>query len=194
MTTTISFPSDPVTNGATEIQTTNFALVAADYSLISWGSAQQYINGKGQRIQYFPKTGVEDPNWTFYIRKDMSGSNASLRNLIGVHVVKENSQINAFSGALAKQVAIPIQTQRIEVYNWHPATITLTDGTVVTRIMCAFASYYVVVDPESGGLLFGDGSHRVLTEAIGFMLTPVAANKPVNTPALNALSGINPLG
>jgi len=196
MSTSISFPADAVVAGATEIQTTNFALVAADYQSVEYRAVSLFASRiPGVKLDYLPKfaNGVATPDWTFFMRKDLAGTNAMYRNLIGVKVVTSNTSVSGYSPSVAKVVSLPIQSHRIEVYNWHPAAVTLTDGTVFARWGVNIAAYVFYVDPESGQLLYGDGSHRSLYEAVNFLLTPVAANKPSASPALALVTGISPL-
>jgi hypothetical protein len=195
MTTTIAKPADPVTNGASEIQTTNFALVAADYTQVLYPAVRFFLtksgNGKPDLMPSF-NNGNIDPSWMFFLRKDLAGDVAA-RNLIGVHIVSTTGQATSYSSALGRQVVMPVVSHRAEVYNWNPARLTLTDGTIITRWVVDIASYTFVVDPESGAFLSGDGSHRSLYEAVNFLLTPVAANKPSNAPALALVTGISPV-
>lgn len=195
MTTTIAYPADPVTAGATEIQSTTFVAVSADYSALDWAGAQLLVSRKvGQFFDFFPKTQVVDPNWRFYVRKDMTGASAGQRNLIGVRTISKTKGIASFSGAQGVNIVVPVTQHRVEVYNWHLAVLTMTDSTTVPVVQCTFASYTIIEDPESGAFLYGDGAHRSLEEASGFIITRVAANKPTNGPALNALTGLYPLG
>lgn len=197
MTTTLSYPADAVTNGASVIQAKTFINISADYQQITWGNAQANaakIGKLGAKLMSFPRSPVEDSSWVFFMRKDMANSAASNRNMIGLHVTNDTAGINAFSGALGTQIAVPFSFVRVEVFNWHPQTMTLTDGTAATRFLLTTASICLAVDPESGGFLYGDGSFINMTETLGFIFTPVAANYPTLTPALNAATGVNPLG
>lgn len=194
MTTTISHPSDPITNGASEIQGTVFAIVSADYTNIDPASARQYVQRKSlQKFAYFPTGKDIDPSWKFYIRKDMTGSSAGQRNLIGIRVVTQTVGIEAFSNDVGRMINVPVTVHRVESYNWVVALLTLTSTVIVPVWVLYHASYSLIEDPESGALLYGDGSHRSLMEAMGFLLTQVAANKPTNAPALNAVTGISPV-
>jgi hypothetical protein len=133
-----------------------------------------------------------DPSWSFFLRKDLA-SDAAARNLIGVHVVSSTASTQSYSSALGRTITIPVVAHRVEVFNWNPARLTLTDGTIITRWVVEAAFYNFLVDPESGTLLSGDSSHRALYEAVNFLLTPVAANKPSNTGAVALVSGISPV-
>jgi hypothetical protein len=195
MTTTVSFPSDPVVNGATEIQATVFNAVAADYSPANYSAVQLFV-GRNGSLDYLPnfKNGIAAPEWQFFLRKDVTGASATYRNLIGVKTISRVRGITGFSSVVGKNISVNITQFRVEVYNWFATLATLTDTTIMPIWSTAMCTYTVVVDPESGGLLYGDGSHRSLTEAMGFLLTQVAANKPTNGPAINAISGTSPLG
>jgi len=196
MTTAVTYPADPVTNGASEIQTTNFALVNADYMSVPFSAVRLFMTRSGvAKLDMLPnmQNGNVDPTWAFFLRKDLVGTDATSRNLIGVHVVTTTTPATSFSVSLGRAFSLPIVAHRVEVYNWSPARLTLTDGTVLTRWTVSFAAYNFVVDPESGSLLYGDGASRALYEAVNFVLTPVAANKPVATPALALVTGISPV-
>lgn len=193
--TTIAYPADPVVAGATEIQSTTFANVAADYTSLDWQGAQLLVARKvGQVFDYFPKSVTPDPNWRFYVRKDLTGAAAGQRNLIGIKVVSKTKGVGVFSGAQGANLVVPVTQIRVESYNWHLAVLTLTDNTSVPVVLCDFASYTLVQDPESEAILYGDGTHRSLDEAVGFLVVRTAANKPTNAPALNAITGLYPLG
>lgn len=193
MATTIAFPADPVTNGATEIQATVFNAVAADYSQISWAAAQNIMRQVPYKVPEFPRTNTEDPTWAFAVRKDLASSSAPSRNLIGVQVVDATQNMNVFSGALGSQISVPIRAKIVSVYNWVRHTITLTDGTAVTAIRPYGVSVPVFVDPETGNLLDEDETYNALMEGTGFLFKQVAANSPTREPFYAVISGLYPL-
>jgi hypothetical protein len=193
MTTTVTYPADPVTNGASEIQATVFAVVAADYTPLSWNAAQRYVQERKSDFVSFPKGAKEDTAWQFYIRKDMSGTTAGQRNMLGVRVTSRTSGATGFSVTTGNVIRFNVQRYTIEVLNWFCAILTLTDTTTLPVWEHAAIAYPCIVDPESGAILAGVGAYRSILEAMGFALTQVAANSPSNAPAMNALSGIFPL-
>lgn len=192
MATTIGHPADPVTNGATEIQSTTFNGVLADYSPLTWGSAQRIIAGKEHPVRRFPK-GAEDPTWAFYGRVDLAGANAALRNIIGVHVVQTSQQQKGVS-ASAGNVTLAVLEFYVEVINWYPEVLTTDNLGTVVRFKPYSASMGLTADPAgTGTLLYGDGTHRALDEAVGFILRRNAASVPTFEPLLNAIGGVHPL-
>lgn len=193
MATTITFPADAVNNGATEIQATVFALVAADYAPLSWGQAQNVMRAIPYKVPNFPKTATEDPNWMFFVRKDLASASAPSRNLIGISVVDSRQALNAFSGALGTQISIPLNCKVIMVYNWVVHIVTLSDGTSVQVVRPYVAGVPILVDPETGNLLDDADTYNALLETIGFMFTQVAASSPSRARLYALVSGINPL-
>lgn len=193
MATTIAFPSDAVTNGATEIQATVFNAVAADYSQISWNAAQNIMRQVPYKVPEFPRTTNEDPTWSFIIRKDLASSSAPSRNLIGVHVVDASQNMNVFSGALGSQISVPIRAKVVSIYNWVRHTITLTDGTAITAIRPYSVSIPIFVDPETGNMLDADETYNAVIESLGFLFLQVAANSPTRAPLYATVSGLYPL-
>jgi hypothetical protein len=189
--TTISFPADAVVNGATEIQATTFAIVPADYVAVPYSSVQQFRtrNGAMPELPQF-KSGIAPAEWSFYMRKDLTGGAAAHRNLLGVQVFSSSDGQSAFSTTLGKNINLTVQSYRARVYNWYPVVLTLTDSTPITIWSVTLNQIPVFVDPETGAFLTGDGTHRSLTEASGFLMTQVAANKPSLAPLINAASGV----
>lgn len=193
MTTTISYPADAVTKGATEIQATTFALVAADYVRVDLSAVQQFIanNGSLESLPNPQNKGANGlPAWQFFRRKDMSGANSAFANLIGLKTVISGRNVAAWDVTNTRGAAVPVQVRRIEGYNWYPILMTLDSGVVAPIWTVDYDSYTVVLDPM-GTVLYGDGSHRVGTELRGFMLTYAAASQPTNERALAAMFGNN---
>lgn len=194
MATTIAFPGDAVTNGATTIQATVFNAVAADYTPLSWSGAQNVMNQVPYKVPDFPRSAQEDPTWAFYIRKDLASASAPNRNLIGVKVTDSRQSINAYSGAQGASIQVPISCKVLSVYNWASHTVTLSDGTAVKLIRPYVVTVPVYVDPETGNLLDAGGTYNATMEALGYLFLQVAANVPTRAPLYAAVSGIYPLG
>jgi hypothetical protein len=186
---TASFPADPVTAGATAIQSTTFANVAADYTAVTFEQAKAYLSGK-PGIRFFPAKLA--PGWSFYLRNDLSGSSANLRNLVGIYVQTFSANHNAFSVGNGSYI-VPIQDVYIHVLNWYPIQRTLSDSSIITRFKMTEAGITLSVDPETQGVYTDVGETRALEEAVGMILLRAAASAPVLTPALKALGGLHPL-
>jgi hypothetical protein len=187
---TWTYPSDPVTAGATAIQSTTFACVAADYTAINHEQAKAYMTGKSG-IRYFPTKLT--PGWSFYIRNDLSGANANLRNLIGMRVQQFSASHNAFSVGNGSYL-VPVVETEIWSYNWIPVQRTLSDSSIISRFKVAIACITLSTDVENASVGTDVGETRTLDEAVGFLLLRAAATTPVLTPATRALAGIHPLG
>lgn len=192
MATSIAYPADPITQGATAIQATTFDPVSADYTQISWSAAQNLMRGKGQKVRDFP-TGAENPAWTFFARNDLAGATATLRNLLGVHVSSVVSNSNVYSTSVGQQIVVPITEFHVKAVNWHCYQLTLTDGTKITRVVPMTTEIAIPVDPETSQLMYNDGTWRSLYEALGCLLQQAAASNPTIVPAINAIAGVNPL-
>jgi len=192
----VTFPSDPVTNGATEIQATVFNVVAADYSRAEAGAVVLFTRARAS-LRGLPQIvkGVMPIEWMFFMRKDMSGTSAGLRNLIGIRTTQYVQQQSGFSSALGKQIVVPATITRIDVYNWYAQRITMTDSTVLHYWTTASGGLEIVANPETGELeVLAGGNHRPVYEALGFLFTQVAAGNPTLTPSYQLASGLSPLG
>lgn len=186
---TFGYPADPVTAGAASIQSTTFANVAADYTAVTHDQAKAYLTGKAG-VRYFPAKLT--PGWSFYIRNDLSGASANLRNLIGIRVQQFSGNHNAFSVANGSYL-VPVGDTEIAVYNWYPVQRTLSDSSIITRFKCDWAMKTLSLDVENSNVGTDVGETRTLEEAVGFLLLRAAASAPTLTPALKALAGIHPL-
>jgi hypothetical protein len=185
---TSAYPSDPVTNGATAIQSTTFANVAADYAWTSHEAAKAYLDKK-KGIRYFPG---KPAGWQFYMRADLSGGTANLRNVIGVRVTHLDASDQYFASGVGN-ITIPLQDVEVEVSNWAPIQRTLSDSAIVTRFKLFRQLITLSIDPETGDIYNVVGETRLLDEAGGFLLLRAAATTPVLTPALKALGAAHPL-
>jgi hypothetical protein len=195
MSTSIAFPSDAVVKGATEIQSTTFALVAADYVRVDLPVVIRFIadNGSVEGLPDPRNKGANGlPEWQFFRRKDLTGADAAYNNLVGVKTVVSSRTIPTWDPSISAKASVPIQVRRSEAYNWHVALMTLDSGAVIPIWTQTFASYSIYVDP-AGVVLYGDGNHRSLEEATAFLLTRVAANKPTNEKAIAVAYASNPL-
>lgn len=186
---TFTYPADPVTAGAAAIQSTTFANVAADYTAVNHAQAKAYMSDK-PGIRYFPAK--ETPGWSFFIRNDLSGASANLRNLIGIKVTKFATNQSTFSVSNGTY-NVPVGDTEIAVYNWYPVQRTLSDSSIITRFKADVAIKTLSLDVENANVGTDVGETRTLEEAVGFLLLRAAASAPVLTPALKALAGLNPL-
>lgn len=193
MTSSIAYPADPVTQGATLIQSTTFANVAADYQKIDWATAYRYMTGKGYPVRDFPKSKEPDPNWVFYIRKDLSGGSATDRNLIGIRVSQLSIKTTVFSVAAGGNLVVPLNEWNVQVINWAPYRTTLTTGEIYTRFVPYSASVVLPSDPETGNLLYDTTTYRLLEEAVGMILLRSAAAAPTLDPVTNLIGGGDPI-
>jgi hypothetical protein len=190
MTDTITFPSDPVVKGATEIQSTNFALVAADYTKIDWQEAKSFVGQQikaGQRVDLFPNGAVQDFNWKFALRKDITGVGAAQRNLIGA---RSTVNIVGAKGYLpdvgSRQNSFVIRT--VEIHNWYTIVVTQGDGTVTPLRLLDRHSHSFVETP-GGEILYGVGDSNMMLETLGFLAVPSAATTPTVLRGLNLATG-----
>jgi len=194
MPTVLTFPADAVVNGATEIQSTTFKPIQADYEKIDQSVAQQLMASRdASLLRNFPRAAKANPNWSFYLRTDLVGSDARLRNIIGIEVLVKNVASRAFSPSLEAVTNYPYVGYHITVHNWHAQRMTLTSGAIVDNFLDTFAGMTVLTDPETGAVLTVDGNANALEECAGFLLTRVAADNPTFAPILNIIGGSMPL-
>jgi len=192
MATAITYPADPVTQGATVIQASVFDIVSADYTLITWASAMNIAKSKTSALDGMP-SGNENPTWMFLTRSDLSGATATLRNLLGIQTTVRSKSHNVYSSAKGAMITVPVQKYTVWAHNWHPATLTLTDLTSIPEWVVASARMQILVDPETGQLIYATETHRGLYEAIGLLLNQNAATVPTLEPLINAISGVRPV-
>lgn len=184
---TIAFPADPVTLGATAIQSTTFANVAADYAEIDYSGASRYAQGKSLRD--FP--GKDGLGWKWMIRKDLTGASANLRSLFAHRALPYSALASQFKAGIGT-ISVPLQNVSIHVLAWHPVQRTLSDSTVVTSFISSEVKHTLCYDPETGNVYTDVGGTRYLDEVVNFLLLRAAATTPVITPASNLIAGTFP--
>lgn len=193
MAVTIAYPSDPIDNGATGIQSTTFVPVAADYAAITHAQALNYLKPWG-KLPFLPTGKDSDESAQYFVRLDLTGSSAVLRNVVRVWVGSESRIMREFSGAQGAMIQVPVGIRPAEVFNWYPTVLTLTDGTALTVPQMSSVRMSVAVNPETRELLYSaEESGNTLYEALGFVLKVTAATVPTLAPYLRAISGIAPL-
>jgi hypothetical protein len=194
--TTISYPSDPVVNGATLIQSTTFLPVAADYEKVSdWSTVQRLAGQKTNKLRNFPLSKLADPTWTFYVRNDLTGGSTTDRNLLGIQLIESKVQDETFSATAGGRLIVPTQEYFMVVNNWYPKRKTLTTGEIITRWHLDGGFKTFSTDPEDGNIMDDDVlAYRALEEALGFLQKRVAAGPPTMVPATNIIGGSYPLG
>jgi hypothetical protein len=196
MTVTVAYPSDPVVNGATLIQSSTFIPVAADYEKVSdWSTVQRLAGQKSNKLRNFPLTKTADPTWIFFVRNDLTGGSATDRNLLGIQLITSNVQSETFSATAGGRLIVPNQEHFMVVNNWYPKRMTLTSGEIVTRWHLDGGFKTFMTSPEDGNIIDDDVlAYRALEEALGFLQLRVAAGPPTMVPATNVIGGSSPLG
>lgn len=195
-----TFPSDPVSNGATAIQATIFNVVSADYIKIDASGLAAFIrDNKGVKgLPALTGNGTIPLEWQFFRRKDMAAGLAKLRNIVGVKtVVDVQTSALTFSPNLGKNIAVPTQIYRIAAHNWHPIQMELDNEANIVYWMHDSAEFSLLIDPETGTVVESSTPGELtnpLYEALGFLFAQTAANYPAVTPSLNAMSGFSPIG
>lgn len=185
---TMSYPSDPIINGASTIQTSTFACIAADYKAVTHKQAMKYTEDK-EAFKYFPKTDL--PGWSFFIRADLTGASSNLRNLIGIRTQVISAQHKAY--ATGGDSVFRVVDHEVEVSNWVPGQRNLADGTIATRWKLYRVLMTLSLDPETGSFYIDQGEQRSLEETTGFLLRRVGGSNPTLVPAMNAIAGMHPL-
>lgn len=192
MTVAITYPSSAVTNGASVIQSNSFVLVAADYEKVDREGALAFYHDTGRKLEFFPEKPTNGQRWNFYIRKDMTGQNAGLRNMLGFQTEQILPKSTAFSPTTQGPANLTLQKFRVSCFNWHPVVITMTDTTAFHYWDVDIVTMPMRRDPETQLWLYDTGEYECLYEAVAGLMKPVAAGAPSILPALNALSGLIP--
>jgi hypothetical protein len=198
MPASISYPSDPVTLGATAIQGTTFIPVAGDYEKISYAEAanrglrmMRYMDAN--QLLGFPdeKTGA---SWIFFTRTDMPAGSGNA-NLIGVRARLTKQGHTAFSGTAGEDVHRYTNEAIFTVSAWLTAEHTTAGGDTYPYTRRVFHYNLSMVFDEAGNFLLGSGDEeaKAVLEALGFTLRPVAADYPVVDPAIKIFNGVSPL-
>lgn len=194
MTTTIDYPGNPVDNGATVIQANALTLVAGDYDDYTWEAAQRWVSQIGKDyFDHFPTDKTPNPNWIFYIRSDMIGSQSGQKTLIGVELVTKKANRSALNTTTMVSASFPTQRILVRVLFWHVNVITLTNGTTFSDVSLSGVMQTVHRDPEGMSWLLETDSWQMLQEAAGFCWKPVAASAPSSDPLMKIISGEHPL-
>lgn len=178
MAATISYPCDPVVNGAAEIQATVFAFVAADYSKIDQQAAYGVLKRAKNPAKYFPTQ--PNPSWSFGKRKDVAGQNGV--QIIGIQVLEATVGREYYSQTAQLDTVQNVQLYEVFVHSWHPNLITKTDASVINVGLHKVVGDMVVINPESGEKLTGDGAFKHLLECVGVLYGMTAASYPTTTP------------
>lgn len=191
---TLNYFTSPVANGATTLQSTVFNTLLTDYARADANTVATFkANRVGIRGLPDMKGGAIPMNWTFMLRKDMVGAQAAFRNLIGIKTVKLAASVSGYSIAIGRAISVPIEIVRVEVYNWYPQKVTLTDGTALVVWTVANVGFDAVIDPENGDVMLLSGSHEHVYEALGLLFNQVAATVPTFVPFYTAMSGLSPV-
>jgi hypothetical protein len=198
---TCAFPSDAIAKGATAIQGTTFAPVAADYDELYYSVAKRRATsmmaqlGGNSLPEYFPTTEKAAESWRFFGRQDMSTSSRQA-NLVGVQGREQVVSVGYFSTAESKDVKKSLVLVSQRIVNWIFNTITLSNSDVIPiPYRKAEATVQFVIDPETTLVLDGssDESAKAMLETLGFIWTPLAADYPSWDPFNRYVSGNVPL-
>jgi hypothetical protein len=187
---TLTYPADPTAvGGAAVIQASVFALVAADYTRIDHQQASQALRNSGHSAPYFPKN--DTGNWIFARRVDAYGP--EIPQILGMRVTPRVITRNVFSPTLAAITNVALRTFEVAIFNWHPAVVSMTDGTALPVLLTSQATATAVVNPESGDVFGTEVEYRHLLEAVGVMFKQVAANPPDETPFMKLVASLYPI-
>lgn len=191
MTTSISCPGEPVTKGATPIQSTNFVVVAADWARVQYADVVGvFSRAKFANIRNFPKTDPGDLIWAK--RTDLVGT--TNLSIMGFKVLSSTKSDQATVPTTGTSALVPITEHVVMVHSWYTVIITLTNGIVLTRLAYQGVTTTVYVDPETGAILSMDGASKHLMEAFSSLFKPQAAGYPLLTGGIASLiSGDYPL-
>lgn len=190
---TAVYPGLPTSFGGTIIQASTLLLQQSDYVPISWDSVRRIVAADPQAFVDIPRTKAADPNWTFYIRKDMTGTLSSQRTLVGIRYRSISKTRSVLNTSLA-QAATSFKTlaHMISSYAWHVAEVTLASGEKFNDVTLSTVGATVMIDPDTKAVLAPTSGYLAIHEALGFILKPVAASVPTWDPAYAAIAGMNP--
>jgi hypothetical protein len=194
MATAISYPALPSGLGATVIQANALTVPANEYKLIDWHAAQNWVSKHGRGLfQNFPGGKDAHPNWTFYLRSDLTGSTSSQKSLVGIQVTQKRFQRSALNTTYMSTDSFPAEAYEVKVNIWHYATITLTNGSSYPEVLWSGAGTTVPSDPETIDFLTLATTYELVYEALAFLFKQNAAAAPTYEPMMAAIAGLSPL-
>jgi hypothetical protein len=193
MATSCALPGLPTGLGATTIQASTILIPTNEYQSLTWASAQRKVKEIGSSyFNDFPTGKDEDPNWQFYTRADMGGSNATQKTIIGMQTRTVPGNRSALNTTTMVSSVFSTLKKIIVANVWHFAEITLTNGSKYWDVQLSAVKATILVDPETGAILVPTSAFQAVHEALGMVLKPVAGAVPVWDPAYAALGGLNP--
>lgn len=190
--TTATLPGLPTGLGATVIQANAISLQTGDYTDLSWDEAQKRVRTLGKQFFLDFPSGVKDPNWRFYTRKDMASASASQSTIIGIRTRVVSVTQKALNTTTMVTGSFPASRTLVEVFAWHYCEVTLTNGSKYGDVILSKASVTVLQDPETSALLSPTNGYQAVYEAVDMLLKPVAASAPLWDPTYAIISGVNP--
>lgn len=193
MTVVIALPALPSSNGASIIQTSNFALSSV-YAEITYAAALARVKNMGQHLfSGFPGKDP-GPSYHWYERSNMSSGSENLATIVATRSSAVNRVVpplNTVASTVSRNVTL--KSFIVEVLHWTPVRVTMTDGQIYHDVEYHSASATAYIDPETQIYAMPTNGYQALYEAVGFMLKPVAGTTPDYSNLYKAANGRNPL-
>lgn len=191
MPNTFASPSDPVTNGASLIQSTNFIPVSGDYEQSDMDAVSTvFRTQRGATLDAFPSTPKKGHKWTFHQRTDLAAASAYFADLLALQTYTSSvvCQVTAADGTESTS------TQAVGVvvsHSWTPKTKTDSNGNVTLYWLHKTVQETVELDTATKAFNLPVTGYRDLYTLVNRLWVPVAAGAPVSTGLSNALAGKN---
>lgn len=183
----------PVTQGSTIIQCSVVLNEANSFSTLTTEDLERIFKGQQVRSDFHNMPNVSEyPNWMFFRRNDMTGTDAIYRTVIAIKSVTQSKMRSRTDPTTGKPVSFESKKWVTEVRGWYWVSGTWTAGDVYNEIDYLAVAGTMHEDPELRVLAMPTSGYQALHEVLGFLLKPVAAGVPLLTPWQTALGFANP--
>jgi hypothetical protein len=188
----VTFRKSPVTTGSTLIQATTLLNEVSCFEPFAPSDFKKILKiWTRDYLRHAPADNELD-NWTFYRRKDMTGSDALYRTL----VARKVTQITVPEKYMDDQGTERTRRRPVwetEMRGWFFMIGTSTAGAVADLIDYEAITRTLFTNPELGNeIAIPTDGYQSIHELLGFFLKPVAGTVPLTTPSTTNIGLGNP--
>lgn len=193
MSVTFRIPGNPITNGITPIQTTNFNPVTAHWIPSNHAQCMFIARSSGKQLPlFFPK--AADPSWTaFMVRNVLLTEPSQYTPFMGWKVFLNTSAGQIYNPDLARLTQVQLQKIYLQTYTWYMDVQTDTVTSAEAPQWAVVETIYpITVNMQTGDRFSNAYAYNMLQEQLGFSFTQVAAGYPTDERAQKRASGLYP--
>ena len=193
MATTFVLKGLPSSFGATIIQANALLLQVDDYEKSDYVSCNNRMASLGLSYFYDVPRGNDLARTIWYVRKDMSGVDATQATIAAMKVMfRPNNRSVESATANNGKLTFPAGQYIVESRFWHYLLATRGSTATYPEIDHKMIRTTVFVDPDTQDLAVPTNAYQGVHEALAFHMKPVAAGAPLMTPVYSAIGGRNP--